>query len=157
MESEKFCGKLKIIRLNSELSLYFMPADGTEVRQRLTITRDGRGFLTRYTFDPIPDDSKWEDHFNKKKQMRFHLDQENTERIMQAFEETFSNLEEEVVMACDAGCWDLELENEEGKKFRWKGSLLDEPIPGAGELSDLVREETGIEDLFVFDGCPEVD
>ena len=45
---------------------------------------------------------------------------------MQAFEETFSNLGDEIVMACDAGCWGLVLENEEGKKFRWSGRLLDE-------------------------------
>lgn len=155
MKSEKFCEKLKTIRLDSELSLFLMPADGTEVRQRLTITKDGRGFLTRSAFGPIPDDGSWEDHFDEKKQTRFHLDPENAERIMQAFEETFSNLGEEIVMACDAGCWDLELENEEGKKSRWCGSLLDESFPGADELSDLVREETGIENLFVFDGCPD--
>lgn len=155
MESEKFCGKLKAIRLESELSLFLMPADGTEVRQRLTITRDGRGFLTRSAFGPIPRDVRWEDHFDKKKQTRFHLDPENAERIMQAFEEIFSNLGDEIAMACDAGCWGLVLENEEGKKFRWSGSLLDESFQGADELSDLVREETGIEDLFVFDGCPD--
>lgn len=87
MESENFCGKLKTIRIDSELSLFLMPADGTEVRQRLTITRDGRGFLTRSTFGPIPDEGSWEDHFHKKKQIRFHLDPEHVERIMQAFEE----------------------------------------------------------------------
>lgn len=155
MESENFCGKLKTIRIDSELSLFLMPADGTEVRQRLTITRDGRGFLTRSTFGPIPDERSWEDHFHKKKQIRFHLDPEHVERIMQAFEEVFSNLGDEIVMACDAGCWGLDLENEEGKKFRWSGSLLDDSFPGVNELSDLVREETGIEDLFVFDGCPD--
>ena len=116
MKSEKFCGKLKTIRLDSELSLFLMSADGTEVRQRLTITRDSRGFLTRSAFGTIPDDGSWKDHFDEKKQTRFHLDPENAERIMQAFEETFSNLGEEIVMARDAGCWDLELENEEGKK-----------------------------------------
>lgn len=65
MESEKFCGKLKIIRLDTELSLFLMPVDGTEVRQRLTLTRDGRGFLTRSTFGPIPDNGSWEEHFDK--------------------------------------------------------------------------------------------
>lgn len=155
MESEKFCGKLKTIRLDSELSLFLMPADGTEVRQRLTITRDGRGFLTRSTFGSIPRDVRWEDHFDKKKQTRFHLAPEHAERIMQAFEETFSDPGLVIEMAYDAGCWGLVLENEEGKKFRWSGSLLDDSFPGADELSDLVREETGIEDLFVFDGCPD--
>ncbi len=155
MESEKFCGKLKTIRLDSEQSLFCMPADGTEVRQHLTITRDGRGFLTRSTFGPIPDEGSWEDHFDKKRQSRFHLKPENSERIMQAFEEAFGGLGDEIVMACDAGCWNLELKNEEGGKFRWSGSLLDEFFPGADELSDLVREETGIWDLFVFDGCPD--
>lgn len=33
MKSEKFCGKLKTIRLDSELSLFLMPADETRVRQ----------------------------------------------------------------------------------------------------------------------------
>ena len=131
MESEKFCGKLKIIRLDTELSLFLMPVDGTEVRQRLTLTRDGRGFLTRSTFGPIPDNGSWEDHFDKKKQTRFHLRPENAERIMQAFEETFSNLGDEIVMACDAGCWGLVLENEEGKKFRW--------TVGSGEGGDRDR------------------
>ena len=155
MKSEKFCGKLKTIRLNSELSLFLMSVYGTEIQQRLTITRDGRGFLTRSIFGPIPDDGSWEDHFDKKKQTRFRLDPEKAERTMQAFEETFSSMGDKIAMACDAGCWELVLENEEGKKFRWSGSLLDESFPGAGELSDLVRGETGIGDLFVFDGCPD--
>lgn len=103
MESEKFCGKLKTIRLDSELSFFSMPADGTEVRQRLTITRDGRGFLTRSTFDSIPRGVRLEDQFDKNKQIRFHLKQENAEQIMQAFEETFSSLRDEIDMACDAG------------------------------------------------------
>ena len=121
MELEVFCGKLKTIRLDSELSLFSMPADGTEVRQRLTITRDGRGFLTRSIFGPIPDDGSWEDHFDKKKQTRFRLDPEKAERTMQAFEETFSSMGDKIAMACDAGCWELVLENEEGKMFRWRG------------------------------------
>jgi len=44
MEPAKFCGKLKTIRLDSELSLFSMPADRTEVRQQLTIMRDDRWF-----------------------------------------------------------------------------------------------------------------
>ena len=155
MKSEKFCGKLKTIRLNSELSLFLTPALGTEVGQRLTITRDGRGFLTRSTFGAIPDGGSKENLFDKKKQTRFHLNLEHVERIMRAFEETFSNPDDEIVLALDTGCWDLELENVEGKKFRWHGSLIEESFPGAEELSDLVREETGIENLFVFDGCPD--
>ncbi len=154
MESERFCGKLKTIRLDSELSLFSMPADGTEVRQRLTITRDGRGFLTRSILGPATDNvGAWKNE--DKRRSRFQINLENAERIMQAFEEAFSNLGDEIAMACDAGCWDLEMGNEEGKKFRWSGSLLDESFPGADELPDLVREETGIGDLFVFDGCPD--
>lgn len=63
-------------------------------------------------------------------------------------------MEDEIVMARDARCWNLELENEAGKKFRWSGNLLNESFPGANEMSDLVGE-TGIEDLFGFDGCPD--
>lgn len=44
-----------------------------------------------------------EDQFDKNKQIRFHLKQENAEQIMQAFEETFSSLRDEIDMACDAG------------------------------------------------------
>ena len=154
MESENFCGKLKTIRLVSELSLYCMPEDGTEVRQQLTITRDGRGYLTRFIFSPAIDDiSAWRDE--DKRRSRFQINPENAEQIMKAFETTFSNPGDEIIMACDAGCWNLELKNEEGKKFRWSGSLLDDSFPGVNELSDLVREKTGIEDLFVFDGCPD--
>lgn len=154
MESEKFCGKLKTIRLDSELSLFCMPDAGTEVRQHLTITRDGWGYLTRFIFGPATDDiGAWRDE--DKRRSRFQINPENAEQIMKAFETTFSNPGDEIIMACDAGCWNLELKNEEGKKFRWSGSLLDDSFPGANELSDLVREETGIEDLFVFDGCPD--
>lgn len=150
MESEDFCGKLKTIRLVSELSLFCMPEDGTEVRQQLTITRDGRGYLTRFIFDPAIDDiGAWRDE--DKRRSRFQINPKNAEQIMKAFETTFSNPGDEIIMACDAGCWNLELKNEEGKKFRWSGSLLDDSFPGVNELSDLVREGTGIEDLFVFD------
>ncbi|MDY3745056.1 MAG: hypothetical protein SO025_07900, partial [Dialister sp.] len=79
MKSEKFCGKLKTIRLNSELSLFLTPALGTEVGQRLTLTRDGRGFLTRSTFGAIPDGGSKENLFDKKKQTRFHLNLEHVE------------------------------------------------------------------------------
>lgn len=33
------------------------------------------------------------------------------------------------------------MENEEGRKLRWSGSLLDESFQGVDELSDLVREK----------------
>lgn len=71
-----------------------------------------------------------EDYFDKKRQTCFHLDPEKAEQIMQVFGEIFSNLGDVIVMACDAGCWGLVLENEEGKRFRWSGSLLDEAFPG---------------------------
>jgi len=114
MESEKFYGKLKTIRLDSVLSLFSMLADGTEVQQQLTITRDGRGFLTRSIFGPITDNvDAWKDE--DKSRSKFQINPKNAERIMQAFEEIFGGLGDEIVMACDAGSWELVLENEEGK------------------------------------------
>lgn len=97
MESEKFCGKLKTIRLDSELSLFCMPEDGTEVRQHLTITRDGWGYLTRFIFGPATDDiGAWRDE--DKRRSRFQINPENAEQIMKAFETTFSNPGDEIIM-----------------------------------------------------------
>ena len=77
MKSEKFCGKLKTIRLDSELSLFLMSVYGTEIQQRLTITRDGRGFLTRSTFGAHPSSGSMAKLFDRKKQTRFHLNMQH--------------------------------------------------------------------------------
>jgi hypothetical protein len=65
--------------------------------------------------------------------------------------EYFSN-EYIEIFATDIGDWNMEIINTDGESYHFRGSLCaDFEIDGI-DLSDLIRDEIGIKNLYIFDG-----
>ena len=63
----------------------------------------------------------------------------------------FSN-EYTEIFATDIGDWVMELTNTEGVTYKFRGSLCADFDYEGTDLSDLVRDTVGMDDLYVFDG-----
>lgn len=141
-----FTGKLRKIKIVSNGLCYGpCPESDDEVEQHLTITLDGRVWFSSYVFG---------DGYGKYKRQRseiFSISKKVTEKIFDAFESYFSN-EYEEVFATDIGSWEMELTNEEGKCYKFRGSLCADFELDDVDLSDLIRDSLNMQDLYVFDG-----
>ena len=143
-EGYLFKGKLKKIRIDSNCICYGpcpMPEDETE--QHLTITLEGGVWLTRLSFAN-----------GQIEKTNFKIDVGVVNNLFDVIENRFSQ-EHELYCVTDVGSWEMILTNEEGKEFQYNGPLLENAGDRVEGLSDMVREATGRDDLFVFDGCPE--
>ena len=56
------------------------------------------------------------------------------------------------IFATDIGDWVMELTNSEGMTYKFRGSLCADLDYEGKDLSDLVRDTVGMDDLYVFDG-----
>ncbi len=64
----------------------------------------------------------------------------------------YFNNEYTEVFATDIGDWVMELTNTEGNTYKFRGSLCADFDYEGTDLSDLVRDTVGMDDLDVFDG-----
>lgn len=143
-EGYLFKGKLKKIRIDSNCICFGpcpMPEDETE--QHLTITLEGGVWLTRLSFAN-----------GQIEKTNFKIDVGVVNNLFDVIENRFSQ-EHELYCVTDVGSWKMILTNEEGKEFQYNGPLIENAGDRVEGLSDMVREATGRDDLFVFDGCPE--
>ncbi len=141
----KFEGGLRRFQLMSN-NIGYGPIplpEGNEVEQRLTITSDGRMWLSRYRYGATGDRDKYE--LIKKKFQKI-----DSAPIINAFEKFFQ-CGYDIYSATDVGSWELRLINADGDIFKTHGAL----ISGHQELdalSTLIRNKIGYRDLFVFNG-----
>ena len=56
------------------------------------------------------------------------------------------------VFATDIGEWEMEITNTDGDVYKYRGSLIADSVVDGVDLSDMVREALGMDDLYVFDG-----
>ena len=143
-----FSGQPKQLRIVSNRSGFGpRPDPGGEVEQRMTITWDGRVFFSAYSFEGPPD------RYKKTRMQRFRMEQAAAQEILGAVSACFSE-EYEEHFATDIGNWTMELTNTEGAVYKFRGSLYADLYKNGTDLSDLIRGELGMEDLYVFDGNP---
>ncbi len=142
-QEKVFYGKLQKIQLTTN-HLYFgpEPAPNEEVEQHLTITADGRVWLSRYRYGN-------EIKYTLARMERKKLSESQAEEIIQAFEIVFKSWSL-VLLATDVGMWSLDLTNTEGEVFHFSGSLI--YTESLGKLSELLRDRLEIENLFAFTG-----
>lgn len=140
----RFEGTLRKIRLVSNNICYGpMPKPNDEVEQRLTITADGRVWLSRYRFTSGLIEKR-----------SFSISAEAVKKIMDSVSDIFKNRDIDCFVT-DSGSWKLALTNTKGKVFDFGGSLCNFLYLELDELSDLIRAELSRDDLFVFDGNPD--
>ena len=124
----------------------FWPDPDEEMEQHVTIQADGNVLFEVFAFG-----NKYDGHDKRIRTESLQLPIKTVEHMMSAFSSYFRN-EYTEVFATDIGDWHMELTNEEGKIYRFKGSLCAHFEADGEDLSDLVRESLGMPDLYMFDG-----
>ena len=136
---------LKIYIISNGLCYGPCPMPEDEVEQHLTLYEDGRVCFAGYNYGNRC--GKYERGRSK----QFKIAKEKANRIFAAYNRFFST-DFEYYFATDIGSWDMIMINTEGEEFKFNGSLfVDFAVEGVN-LSELMREELGIENLWVFDG-----
>ena len=141
-----FEGTAEKIIIESEDSGYCPPAPGQEIKQRITMKRNGSVSLTRYfsgDFSQVPPTAD----FKSMKRYR----SKPTEKLMDYLAFYFGK-PYIPVLVCDGGMWGIELTNSEGKKFVYVGSLVDDIVTGGLNISQIARRVLEIDELWMFDG-----
>ncbi len=141
-----FQGTLKKMRIVSNNICYGpMPEPDEEVEQHLTINNEGRVWFSGYNFGC--DGERYE----KARSKNFKIDKSAADKLFEAIETYFGN-EYTEIFATDIGDWVMELTNTDGVAYRFRGSLCADFDYEGTDLSDLVRDTVGMDDLYVFDG-----
>lgn len=144
-----FEGTLRKIQLISSGICYGpCPEPGDEIEQHLTITADGRVWVSRYRFGVPGSEHELIEKSN------FCISSEAVEKIMGAVTDYFGN-EYDIEFVTDVGSWNLVLTNTEGKGYKMTGPLCHDLQTAFGGLSDLIRTNLNRNDLFAFDGNPD--
>lgn len=121
------------------------PEPTDEVEQHLTIGADGQVKFLSLNF------GYGMEKYEKGRSKEFNIGKAIAEKILNAVGEYFSN-EYIEIFATDIGDWNMEIINTDGESYHFRGSLCaDFEIDGI-DLSDLIRDETGIKNLYIFDG-----
>ncbi len=149
----KDIGKIQKIRIVSGMFGYGpTPQPDDEMEQHLSITRDGRVFFSSYVYgEPYWYRGRYKDGYRRNVTKNFKTDPEKTRRILERFEQYFSKDYVEH-FATDVGIWEMEIKNDLGELFKFKGSVYPLPKRPETDLSDLVRDELDMPNLCVFDG-----
>lgn len=146
MDQFPFKGTLKKIRIvSNNICFGPMPEPNEEVEQRLTINSEGRVWFSGYNF------GSGGERYEKARSKNFKIDKDATDKLFGAFAAYFGN-EHAEVFATDIGVWVMELTNSEGVIYKFIGSLCADFDYEGTDLSDLVRDTVGMDDLYVFDG-----
>ena len=141
-----FQGTLKKMRVISNNICYGpMPEPNEEVEQHLTINNEGRVWFSGYNF------GCGGERYEKARSKNFKIDKDATDKLFDAIAAYFGN-EYMEVFATDIGDWVMELTNSEGMTYKFRGSLCADFDYEGKDLSDLVRDAVGMDDLYVFDG-----
>ena len=136
--------KIKSIRIISNALCYGpAPKRDDEVQQRLTITSAGEVSCSRYLYGDGGDrELKGEEEVS--------IGKEAASEILEyigKFVETY-----QPAWMTDVGSWEMEVTYEDGEKTELTGALIGtQPVEDV-DLSEMIREEVPIKNLFVFDG-----
>lgn len=139
----RFHGTLKKVRIvsNKICFYYCRPDPNDEVEQHLTINNNGRVWFSGY---------KFENH-EKTRTRNFKIEKADADRLLGKIAAFFS-VEYNEYLLTDIGTWEMELTNTDGVTYKFRGSVCCFFDCEETDLSDLVRDILGMDDLFVFDG-----
>ncbi len=145
-----FRGKLQKMRLVANNMGYGpLPPPDEEVEQRLTVTANGKVWLSRWCL-----------HENMTyvliSREQFKVEPTCTKSLFSRIAAYFSE-RETAGMATDVAVWELELTNLEGTSFPFTGPMLRGFSTELDAISDKLRSVLDRKGLFAFDGEPERD
>ena len=141
-----FRGTLKKMQIISNNTCFgHMPEPNEEVEQHLIINNEGRVFFSGYKFGHSGE------QYEKARSKTYKIDKSATDKLFDAITAYFGN-EYIEIFATDIGDWVMELTNTEGVTYKFRGPLCADFDYDGIDLSDLVRDTVGMDDLYVFDG-----
>ena len=142
-----FHGNVKKVKIHSNSIGYgFLPREGTEVEQHLTITDDGRVWLTRYAISEDLNFAK----LTKTEQRQFKISSDKAKFLLDKYTKYFRD-EYEISFATDVGSFEMQITDDEGKTAYFIGPLICEFEVDGYDLSQLTRDTIEDQTLFVFD------
>ena len=142
-----FHGNVKKVKIHSNNMGYgFLPREGTEVEQHLTITDDGRVWLTRYAISEDLNFAK----LAKTEQRQFKISSDKAKFLLDKYTKYFRD-EYEISFATDVGSFEMQITDDEGKIAYFIGPLICEFEVDGYDLSQLTRDTVEDQTLFVFD------
>lgn len=142
-----FYGNVKRVKIHSNNMGYgFLPREGTEVEQHLTITDDGRVWLTRYAISEDLNFAK----LTKTEQRQFKISADKAKFLLDKYTKYFRD-EYEISFATDVGSFEMQITDDEGKTAYFIGPLICEFEVDGYDLSQLTRDTIEDQTLFVFD------
>ena len=142
-----FTGNIRKVKIHSNNICYgTCPVEDREVEQHLTITRDGRVWLTRYAFSDDLDFIK----FKKTEQKQFRIDKDKAQFLLDKFTAYFRD-NYELMFATDVGYFKMWIEDDNDEKAFISGPLISDYKIDGFDLSQLVRDTLDDQTLFVFD------
>lgn len=143
---KRFKGTPQKVRIVSNNICYGPPPEpDDEVKQHITINADGRVWFSAYNFGSGFDGHK------KSRSKIYKIEKDNAARVLNSIAQYFST-EYIEVFATDIGEWTMEITNTEDEVYKYRGSLIANFEVNGVDLSDVVREALGMDDLYVFDG-----
>lgn len=146
-----FQGALKTIHIvSNNISYGLMPNSDDEVAQHLTINHEGQVCFSGYNFGSDGE------HYEKARSRDFKIEEAETGKLFEAITAYFSQ-EHTGILMTDVGNWVMELTDTKGFTYQLEGSLRDNFDYEGTDLSDLVRNIVGMDDLYVFDGNSKPD
>ena len=142
-----FHGNVKKVKIHSNNMGYgFLPREGTEVEQHLTITDDGRVWLTRYAISEDLNFAK----LTKTEQRQFKISSDKAKFLLDKYTKYFRDAYE-ISFATDVGSFEMQITDDEGKTAYFIGPLICEFEVDGYDLSQLTRDTVEDQTLFVFD------
>lgn len=142
-----FYGNVKRVKIHSNNMGYgFLPREGTEVEQHLTITDEGRVWLTRYAISEDLNFAK----LTKTEQRQFKISSDKAKFLLDKYTKYFRD-EYEISFATDVGSFEMQITDDEGKTAYFIGPLICEFEVDGYDLSQLTRDTVEDQTLFVFD------
>ena len=146
-----FQGTLKKMRIVSNNICYGpMPEPDEEVEQLLTINDEGHVWFSGYKFGNAGE------RYEKARTKNFRIEKASVDKLLNAIATYFGN-EYIEFFATDIGNWVMELTSTEGTTYKFRGSLCADFDYEGTDLSDLVRDIVGMDDLYVFVGNCKLD
>lgn len=137
-----FRGTVQKIRIESDNVCFGpCPESEEEVEQHLTINNKGRVWFSGYNFG--------HGKHVKARSQRIAVDAQQAQRILDIVGRYFMNYNPCIIM--DVGSWNMTITNTDGKEFKFFGALCSDFEVDGEDLSDSIRDLTGMQDLFVFD------
>ncbi len=139
-----FFGIPKTIKIDSA-PVFFnrLMTSGDEINQEIEINDSGKAKIIR---------TLYKEKNQTIEVQELQIDESAAKRLMDAFAKYFSRKDAYEIRAEDVGTWTVEMINTKGHAYSFSGSLVRQFILFEDtDLSDLVRETLGMDDLYVMD------